>query len=471
MSEEEKISGDEEAFRDHISTVTEDGKRVWIHPKKPKGRFYNKRKIVSYILLILLFGAPHLRINGEQSLMFNILERKFVIFGKVFWPQDLYLFAIGLIIMIVFVILFTIIYGRLFCGWVCPQTIFMEMVFRRIEYWIEGDWTKQRQLKKAPWTRDKILKRASKHLIFWLISFAIANTFLAYIIGADELWKIQTDPLKTHIGGLISIVIFTTVFYLVFSRLREQVCTTICPYGRLQGVLLDPDSMVVAYDHVRGENRAKFRKNEDRKAAQKGDCIDCHQCVHVCPTGIDIRNGTQLECVNCTACIDVCDEMMDGVGLEKGLIRFVSENGIKNRTRFRWTRRIKAYTALLVALLGLLSVLLLTRKDFETTIFKQRGTNFLTTKEGLISNTFTLKLTNKTRETYVIQLDLLDSKGEIQTMKKKLVLHGQQELKERFLVNIPYHELKNGTKVMTVRVLGNGKEISRQQIKFIGPFI
>lgn len=402
-------------------------------------------------------------------LLFNILERKFTIFGKVFWPQDMYLFALAIIVGIVFIILFTIIFGRLFCGWVCPQTIFMEMVFRRIEYLIEGDWTHQKKLDAAPWNREKIFKRVAKHSIFWIISFLIANTFLAYIISADELWKIQTDPLGQHIGGLISIVIFTTVFYLVFARLREQVCTTICPYGRLQGVLLDPNSMVVAYDHKRGENRAKFKKGEDRQAAGKGDCIDCNQCVHVCPTGIDIRNGTQLECINCTACIDACDHMMDSVGLEKGLIRFVSENGIKNRTRFQWTRRVKAYTALLISMMVILTVLLVTRKDFETYIMRQRGTTYQITDDGVVSNIFEINMLNKTKYDYDVKLELEGVEGTIETVVKSIKLKREAQLKERFIVKIPYTSIEDGKSIIYVKVLGNGKEIQTVKTKFIGP--
>ncbi len=460
---------EEEAFRDRISTVNEKGKRIWLFPKKPVGKFYNWRKIVSYVLIAFLFGAPHIKIGGEQMLLFNILERKFTIFGKVFWPQDMYLFALAIIVGIVFIILFTIIFGRLFCGWVCPQTIFMEMVFRRIEYLIEGDWTHQKKLDAAPWNREKIFKRVAKHSIFWIISFLIANTFLAYIISADELWKIQTDPLGQHIGGLISIVIFTTVFYLVFARLREQVCTTICPYGRLQGVLLDPNSMVVAYDHKRGENRAKFKKGEDRQAAGKGDCIDCNQCVHVCPTGIDIRNGTQLECINCTACIDACDHMMDSVGLEKGLIRFVSENGIKNRTRFQWTRRVKAYTALLISMMVILTVLLVTRKDFETYIMRQRGTTYQITDDGVVSNIFEINMLNKTKYDYDVKLELEGVEGTIETVVKSIKLKREAQLKERFIVKIPYTSIEDGKSIIYVKVLGNGKEIQTVKTKFIGP--
>ncbi len=462
---------EEDEYRDHIATVNEEGKRVWIFAKKPKGPLYNKRKIVSYFLLLALFSAPHIKFRGEQLLLFNVIERKFVLFGNIFWPQDLYLFALTLIVGVVFVILFTIIYGRIFCGWMCPQTIFMEMVFRRIEYWIDGDFTHQRKLKNGPWTWEKIRKRILKNSIFWIISFLIANTFLAYIVGSDHLWEIQTDPVGKHLGGLIAILVFTTIFYLVFVRLREQVCTTICPYGRLQGVLLDPNSMVVAYDYKRGEKRGKFKKGEDRKAAGLGDCIDCNQCVHVCPTGIDIRNGTQLECINCTACIDACDSMMEGVGLEKGLVRFVSENGIKNRTPFQWTRRVKSYTALLGGLIVVLVILLVTRRSFETTILRQRGSTYQIAGDGNVSNIFEIDLANKTHDNYTVTLELEGRVGKIETAVHTLKLKSQSELKERFVIEVPFEKLEKGKKILYIRVKGNGKEIERVKVKFIGPIL
>ena len=465
------MKDEEGTFRDRIATVNEKGKRVWIFPKKPKGKFYNYRKLTSYLLLILLFGLPYLKIDGEQFLLFNIIERKFILFGNIFWPQDFYLFALASILGIVFIILFTIIYGRVFCGWVCPQTIFMEMVFRRIEYWIEGDYTHQKKLDSQPWNTEKIVKRTVKHSIFWFISFLIANTFLSYIIGSDGLWQIIKEAPSKHIGGLIGITIFTSVFYFVFARLREQVCTTICPYGRLQGVLLDSKSMVVAYDHVRGEERGKFKKNEERRANGKGDCIDCNQCVHVCPTGIDIRNGTQLECINCTACIDECDTMMESVGLKKGLIRFVSETGIKTGKHFEWTRRVKAYTLLLLILLSLVTMLLVTRKDFQTSIFRQRGTTYQTNNTGYISNIFEINLTNKTRKDYWIKLKLNDTIGQIEQVVERMKLSKETHLKERFIVKYPFHAMKNGMKKIKIIVLGNGNEIQRVKVKFIGPLM
>jgi cytochrome c oxidase accessory protein FixG len=462
---------EDEAFRDHIATVNEKGRRIWIFPKKPSGRYYSKRKLLSYFLLALLFGGPHIRIGSEPLLLLDIIHRKFVIFGQIFWPQDLYLFAIFFIIGIVFIIFFTIIFGRLFCGWVCPQTIFMEMLFRRIEYLIDGDWTEQKRLEKSPWNREKIIKRTVKHVVFWWISFFISNTFLAYIIGSEALWNIQTDPLGKHLGGLIAIVIFTYVFYGVFAFLREQVCTTICPYGRLQGVLLDQNTMVVAYDNLRGEDRAKIHKNEDRKAMGKGDCIDCGQCIHVCPTGIDIRNGTQLECINCTACIDACDHMMDAVEQEKGLIRFVSENGIKQQVPFQWTRRVKSYSVLLIGLLITLSILLISRKSFETNILRQKGSTFQVDENGLVSNIFEIKMLNKTHNRYQIHFELDDKNAKIETVGKSVFLKSESKTKAIIVVKMPNILLNNGMKKFKIHIFGNGQEIEVIKTKFIGPIL
>ncbi len=401
----------EPSFRDTLSTVDARGKRVWVYPKKPQGKFYTARTWVSIGLLLVLFGGPFVRINGEPLLLLNVLERKFVIFGQVFWPQDFYLFGLAMIMLVVFIILFTAVYGRLFCGWVCPQTIFMEMVFRKIEYWIEGDYTAQRALDRRKWDQDKIIKKTGKHLIFFAISFLIANTFLAYIIGSEALIKIVTDPPEEHLAGLGAILVFTGAFYFVFSRLREQVCISICPYGRLQGVLLDRQSTVVAYDYRRGEPRGKLRKNEDRNAVGKGDCIECLQCVHVCPTGINIRNGTQLECVNCTACINACDAIMEKVNLPKGLIRYASEAGIAEGKEKHWTTRNIAYTVVLVLLTAAMVTLLALRTDVETSILRTPGMLYQEQENNQISNLYNIKVINKTNEALSVRLRLMNEPG------------------------------------------------------------
>lgn len=459
----------EESFRDAISTVDSSGKRIWIYPKKPSGKYYNYRKWVSYFLLALLFLGPYIKISGNPLLMFNVIERKFIIFGQIFWPQDFHIFAMGMIIIILFITLFTVVFGRLFCGWVCPQTIFMEMVFRRIEYWIEGDWKQQQRLNKIAWTKEKILKKISKQAIFWFISFLIANTFLAYIIGYKELFKIMTDNPLTHIGGLMAIVIFTTLFYFVFSMFREQVCTTICPYGRLQSVLLDNKSLVVAYDHMRGEGRAKFRKKEVRTEVGKGDCIDCHQCVNVCPTGIDIRNGTQLECVNCTACMDACDHMMDGVGLQKGLIRIESIDGIESNTKFKYTTRVKAYIGVLVLLMGFLAAMLITRSDFEATILRTRGTLFQKMENGAFSNIYDIKLINKTDRDMPVEIKLIKGEGAITIIGNDMILESQNEAKGKFMIIIDREHITKSRLDLMVGVYSNNELIEKVKTTFIGP--
>jgi len=247
-------SSDDESFRDRVSTIDETGKRKWVFAYKPAGRFYNARTFLSILYLVLFFGLPMVKFQGEPFILLNILERKFVIFGFVFWSQDFYLFGITMILFIVFIIVFTVAFGRLFCGWACPQTIFMEMVFRKIEYWIEGDANKQIKLNALPWNWEKVRKKGLKVLVFYVVSFLIGNTFLAYIIGSDALFQIINDPIGVHVKGLVAMIVFSAVFFFVYLWFREQVCTVVCPYGRLQGVLLDKHSVVVAYDYVRGEH-------------------------------------------------------------------------------------------------------------------------------------------------------------------------------------------------------------------------
>jgi cytochrome c oxidase accessory protein FixG len=343
----------------------------------------------------------------------------------------------------------------------------MEMVFRRIEYLIEGDATEQRALNKSPWNTDKIAKKMTKHSIFFLISFIISNTFLAYIIGIDELEKIVTEPVGMHVGGFTAIILFSGVFYGVFAHFREQVCLVVCPYGRLQGVLLDKNSLVVAYDYVRGEPRKLFRKNEERRA---GDCIDCHQCVKVCPTGIDIRNGTQLECVNCTACIDACDHMMDSVNMPRGLIRFASEDGIAKKKKFRFTTRIALYTVLLTLLLTGLVAGIALRSDTETTILRTPGMLFQTQSDGRISNLYNFKIVNKTTEDFPVELKPEGFSGEIRLVGSSGLNAVKGEISEgEFFILVDPGEIKERKNRIRIGVYSNGRKIETVKTTFLGP--
>ena len=463
-----------EKFRDSIATIDQEGKRSWIYPKKPSGKFYKYRKLVSYLLLIILFISPFIKVNGNQFMMFNVLERRFNIFGYTFWPQDFYLFVIMMVLAVVFIIFFTVAFGRIFCGWICPQTIFMEMVFRRIEFWIEGDRGKQMRLDKQAWNAEKIRKKASKWAIFYFISFLIANVFLAYLIGSDRLLSYITEGPGSHISTLVSLLIFTTIFYFVFAWFREQVCIIACPYGRLQGVLLDNKSIVVAYDHKRGEKekgRAKFRKNEDRSKTGKGDCIDCFQCVQVCPTGIDIRNGTQLECVNCTACIDACDSMMEAVDLPKGLIRYASEANIEKKEPFRFTARLKAYSGVLSVLIFALIGLLFLRSDIEANVLRLPGQLYEYRENNIISNVYTFKLINKTSKDFEnVHFELISHSGEIEMVKNDIITVPASGLSEgTFFINMNRAALEQEKDKIRIGVYENEKLIETTSTVFLGP--
>lgn len=457
----------DDSFRDSISTINKDGKRSWIYALKPKGALYNKRNILSTIYLVVFFYLPFIKVGGEPLFLINIPERKFILFGAIFWPQDLFLFVIGMLTFIVFIVVFTVVFGRVFCGWACPQTIFMEMVFRKLEYWIEGDAPHQKLLNSKPWDADKVIRKSLKVSSFFLVSFLIANTFLAYIISVDNVMDLYREGLSANLGTFISLLIFTTIFFFVYLWFREQVCIVVCPYGRLQGVLLDKNSIVVAYDYLRGEKRSKFKKNETRTA---GDCIDCAQCVKVCPTGIDIRNGTQLECVNCTACIDACNHMMKSVGLEEGLIRFDSENGIANKQKLKITSRTIAYSFVLTLLLGILVILLASRSDVETTILRTPGLLYQEQPNDCISNLYNIKLINKTHEYLPVTLRVESGGGQIKMVGNDTIkVEKENAASGEFFVIIDKKSVKSRKTELKIGVYSGDKKIETVKTNFLGP--
>jgi cytochrome c oxidase accessory protein FixG len=460
-----KKSQMDQSFRDSVATIDKKGSRNYISPKKPKGSLYKKRTIASILYLILFFGLPFIKIKGEPIFMINILKRKFILFGQIFGPEDFFIFMLGMLTFVVFVILFTVVFGRVFCGWACPQTIFMEMVFRKIEYWLDGDHIRQRQLREMPWNAYKIRKRAVKIIIFWLMSFMIAHFFMAYLISMDEVKRYMTEGIDQHFGTFVALSIFTTVFFFVYYWFREQVCIVVCPYGRLQGVLLDKNSIVVAYDYVRGEPRGKARKTEQTH----GDCVDCTACVRVCPTGIDIRNGTQLECVNCTACIDACDEIMTAVNRPTGLIRFASEANVVKGEKPRLNARILGYSFVLLSLAGALAFMLASRDDVDVTILRTSGTVFRELPDGRIANVYNARLANKTREDIPITLQLEGIRGEIEVAGGSIVVEKEGYKTATFIIRVQPAEIRQRRTPIRIGVYEKGINIKNVNVTFMGP--
>ena len=462
-------------FREHLATADKQGNRQWLYPKKPKGRWYARRTYVSWLLLAILFAGPFIRIKGNPYFLINIIERKFSIFGQLFWPSDFTIFVIASLLFITGIMVFTTAFGRLWCGWTCPQTLLMEMVFRKIEYAIEGDNTAQRALAKAPWTGRKIAKKLAKHIIFFALSWIIGNTLLAYIIGSEQLMAIITDDPRNHLVGLGFMLAFTLLFYALFARFREQACTFICPYGRFMSAAIDENTMVVAYDHKRGEQRGPMKRGQSielRQADGFGDCVNCRACVTVCPTGIDIRNGTHMECVNCTACIDACDAIMDKVGRPRGLIRYASQNSIERGEKFRLTPRMAIYLVALTALAGVLAVLMFTRTDVETILLRAPGALYTQMADGRIENLYTVKVVNKTAREIPLEFRLENIDGQVSLMGDPEFSVAKDNLAQTSLLIALTPEAIHGANTkLKVGVYSNGKRLETVNTVFVGPRI
>ncbi len=458
---------DEEEFRDSVAHISAEGKRVWFFPKKPKGYFYNLRSYLSWVYLAVFFTLPFIKIHGAPLFMLNVIDRIYILFGVRFWPQDFFIFVLGMLIFVVFIILFTVIFGRVFCGWVCPQTIFMEMVFRKIEYWLEGDRKAQMTLRTQPWNSKTLSRRILKIILFFAVSFAIANTFLMYIIGSDAVWNIATEPVTQHVGGFSAIVVFSLVFFFIYYWFREQVCLIVCPYGRMQGVMLDKNSIAVTYDHVRGEPRTKhIKKTADQP---HGDCVDCLECIRVCPTGIDIRNGLQLECVNCTACMDACDTVMEKTHREKGLIRYASENSVLTKTKLKLNKRIVAYSLVLLALISVEAFLLITRSELEVNSVRTRNTLFTVEPDGKIGNLYNIKLINKTSDEMNIEFRIEGKNASFDWIGHQNKLQSGEMKNGELFIYVPVDELPSQRNDVKLEIYSNGELKATENLVLLAP--
>ena len=424
------------------------------------------------MLLAFLFLAPFITIHGQPLMMLNILERRFVLLGVFFRPQDFHVVVMIALAALVTLVLLTVVVGRVWCGWLCPQTVFMEMLFRRLEYLIDGSAEQQLRRERGAWTRGRLLRYVFKQALFFALSFVIANVFLAWIIGAPALKTIVTDPPARHLAGLSAILIFSFVFFLVFARFREQACVLACPYGRMLSALTDNRTIMVTYDSLRGEPRGRLARSPagHEPAAAFGDCVDCHQCVTVCPTGIDIRNGIQLECVNCTACIDACDGVMRRLDRPTGLIRYTSHAAVSGEPSRRLTPRIAGYAAVWIVLVAGAATLLATRRDVDVLVLRQPGTLYATLATGEVANFYQVQAFNRSARPISLRIAVSGPRGATLTTLGRLDrIDAYGQIDGRVVVTVPASALSGPS--TPVRFLVSTEQGPEQPIDsaFLGP--
>ncbi len=382
-----------------LSTLNADGSRRWISPRPSFGRFHTRRRIVGWILIVVFSLLPHIRINGKPSILLDLASRRFTFFGVTLLPSDSLLMALLMVAAFLSIFFFTAMFGRVWCGWACPQTVHLEFIFRPIERFFRGTPGRPKKggFKGSP------LAVALQYLAYFLIAGHLAHTFLSYFVGAPTLarWMLQS-PLD-HPSGFLVMAAVTGLIMFDFAFFREQTCLVACPYGRLQSVLLDRSSLIVAYDTIRGEPRGKPRRAAPDVALpvlanpsdRSGDCVDCGLCVATCPTGIDIRKGLQMECVHCTQCIDACDSVMTKMKRPAGLIRYSSQSELARETVRPFRARIFIYPAIVTLLLVAAGFVLATRGDVNVSVMRSRGSTFVALDDGRVANQVRIKLISR----------------------------------------------------------------------------
>ena len=410
------------------------------------------------------FGLPWLRVEGRPAFLLHLVDRRAYLFGGTYTAEDFWLvfFVLTGIGFSLFVV--SAIWGRVWCGFACPHTVLLEGVYRKIERMIEGTAAQRRRLDDSSWTGEKIRKRGTKWLLFAVLSLAVSHTMLSYFMGTDEVLAAVTSPPTEHWGAFLFVVVFSLIVYGNFAWFREQLCIAICPYGRLQGALYDRDTVNVTYDHVRGEPR----KGKAEQGVSTGDCIDCYRCVAVCPTGIDIRNGTQLECVGCANCIDACDEIMEKVGKPKGLIRFDSQNGVESEKRRFWRPRVFAYAALMLIGASVFTAAISWRESFETQVLRPGQTYVVDESTDLVRNIFTVRVDNKAAEAqkFVVTVEAPD-KAQITLPQPEFEVEAYGERKVPMFVSVPRSEW-TGKFLVQVRVQ-QGEAFRVEEVEVLGP--
>jgi len=441
---------------DSMYCINEDGSRNMIHPADVRGRFQVRKKILWTLLVAIYVLLPWIHIGGHPAILVDLPKRHFYLFGGVFNASDFYMFFFFVAGFGLSLILFSALFGRIWCGYGCPQTVFMEGFFRRIERWIDGPAGKNKKHKNA-------FRTILKQIIFLGLSLLIAHVFLSYFIPVKDLRHVLLSSPSEHWTAFLFVMALTAIIYGDFARFREQTCLILCPYGRLQSVLYDPDTVNVQYDYKRGEPRGHYRD------AEAGDCIDCYRCVAVCPTGIDIRNGVQMECIGCANCIDACDEVMDKARRPEGLIRYASQREVEEGKARFWRPRMFLYTAIFVSLILGFVFLALNRKDYDARLLRLRGFPYVLDRDrGIVRNGFRIHLVNKLGHEEHFRLTGLEPLGANFVIPDNDVLLKNTESRNVTLfVEVSRKDYKPGMIFrMKVQV---GKEATIVEARFIGP--
>ena len=457
-----------------LSTLNADGSRRWLKPKPSPGRFLNRRRIVGYGLIAFFVTLPHLRINGKPPILLDLPAREFTFVGTTLYPTDTLLLALLMLSVFLTIFFLTALFGRVWCGWACPQTVYLELVYRPIERLLEG--VPGRKAKTGAW------RKPLRFIIYLAISFGLANTFLAYFVGTDNLRQWVFGSPLNHIGPFILVVAITALMLFDFGFFREQLCIVACPYGRFQSVMLDRNSLIITYDPVRGEPRGKKRRKPrqgsdvhlkvvpDEPESAQGDCIDCHMCVTTCPTGIDIRDGLQLECINCAQCIDACDSIMDKIGKPRGLIRYGSQAAVLDRKPTRVFRpRTVLYPALIGVLVTAFVVLLATRKDAFVTVLRGPGAPFTLSDDGSVTNPARIKIQNRLPEPQAFTMTVSNANGFIETMDPTVTVGPGETIDTPVLIRVPREVFVAGRFGAEVTVTGENGFTTTITHQMLGP--
>jgi cytochrome c oxidase accessory protein FixG len=453
-----------------LSTLNPDGSRRWLTPRLSKGKFLSTRRVVAYLLIVIFSAIPWININNNPAIFLDVVHREFTFFGKTFLPTDTLLLAILLIIIFLSIFLITALFGRVWCGWACPQTVYMEFLYRPIERLFEGAPGKRKPKKLIG------LRRVLKYVVYLIISIHLSQTFISYFVGAHNLagW-ILGSPFD-HPAAFLIVAVTTGLMMFDFAYFREQVCCVVCPYARMQSALLDKDSLIVTYDKNRGEPRGKKKRastNTDSSTLplpQLGDCIDCTMCVQTCPTGIDIRDGLQLECIGCAQCVDACNTVMEKIGRPLGLIRYSSERAIEGDKPHLIRPRIIIYPLILAGLLSVFVFLISTKAPADVLFIRGQGLPFVVVENKEIANQVRIRISNRTEFPAIYTVTVINPPGARIKEFEPIAIEATETVSENILLVAPYSVFEDGETMLKVRITddkGNYDQV--ETYKMLGP--